>query len=74
MCQYGIFLVNGFRREPLFTATIDATEVRDASIMMTAIAEGLDSEELSGFNIKNKDAFLKKISTWVNKHIQDAGL
>lgn len=69
VCQYGIFLSDGSRSEPLLTSTVDATETRSADIVIEEIARGLVSSDLSGYNIRNTEIFLEKISTWVNKHV-----
>jgi hypothetical protein len=67
VCRYGVFLRDGSRREPLFSSTIDAKDAGNADAIIDEIDRGLLSEDLSGYNIRNVEPFLEKISSWVNE-------
>ena len=71
ICQYGVFLSDDSISESLLISTIDATETKGPDSVIYGFSEGLASKPLSDYNIRNKDSFLKRISTWVNKYIPE---
>ncbi len=67
--QYGIFLREGSQRNPFLAYTVESTGEIDSDAIIDEITKDLEEGELSTYNIKNTEAFLKKISSWANEHI-----
>jgi hypothetical protein len=67
--RYGLFLREGDQRDPFLVYTIESTGGVDPDTILEEITMGLEEGELSVYNIKNAESFLKRLSSWVNEHI-----
>ena len=67
--QYGIFLREGSQRNPFLAYTVETTGEIDPDAVLEEIMRSLEEGELSVYNIKNAESFLKKLSSWVSEHI-----
>ena len=69
VCRYGVFLVEGFAREPFETYSIEADRPVSHDEILMGIESGLSA---SAYNIVNTEEFQRKLATWVKKNIPDA--
>jgi len=69
ICRYGVFLVDG--GEPIITFSIEATGPMCADAILDGIVMGLADGDMSGYNIRNTEVFLEKMSLWVSANVQE---
>jgi hypothetical protein len=73
-CRYGVFPVGRTRKEAFLTLTIEVTGEESPDAIIEGVEMSLSEGELSAYSIRNKNTFLKKFMTWVNKVTPDREL
>jgi hypothetical protein len=67
--SYGVYPVEGFRREPLVRFTIEATDEVVPDAIVEGVEMSLSEGDLSHFFIRNKESFMRRLMTWVNRNV-----
>ncbi|MFW9887402.1 MAG: hypothetical protein ACFFER_04430 [Candidatus Thorarchaeota archaeon] len=64
---FGVYPVEAFRREPLMRRTIEAAGKESPDSLIEMIEAAMSDGDMSYYSIRNKESFMKKLTTWVNR-------
>ncbi len=65
-CTYAVFPIGQGRREPLLSRTIEIESEEDAEEVVDMLRESMREGEMSGFSIRNKQQFIRRVTSWLN--------
>ncbi|MFW9886710.1 MAG: hypothetical protein ACFFER_00910 [Candidatus Thorarchaeota archaeon] len=66
---FGVYPVEAFQREPLMRLSIDATGKESPNSLIEMIEAAMSDGDMSYYSIRNKESFMKKLTTWVNRYV-----
>ncbi len=67
--SFGIYPVEGTRIAPYLRFTVIVTSEESPDALIKGLDMSFSEGELSHYSIRNKDAFMKKFSSWVSRNV-----
>ncbi len=66
---FGVYPIGGPLREPLVSFIIKATSEESPDSLIELINEALSEGDMSHYSIRNKEPFMRKLTTWMSRNI-----